>query len=367
MHNFESDNQSIVKAICFLYITKKIFIMSLFDEIEIEEVTDDDSSDDEHEEIVDNKDDDDELEIIVDVEDENSSDDEREEIIDDDSADEDDELNVVRTSDYEDDEDDDLKVVRTSDDEDGEEDEEDEEDKRSSLNNVIYQDDDEDEEDDSDLEDVIPDYDSIDTGEEEWKSDERREIKPSEYTFEDIINPNFNEIVHEYNPEKFKLDDDGRIGFNVYRYKTFQEANNNSIPAGRKPTFTIWDVNVAFALAKVYYLCIEPTNTFGTCDKQVKELIKVLFKYQEDYKKIVDKYEEIIDELMSSDEFFLKHPYRISTGDIKVVGNDKETASTVLEFFEHLDDVCPLKDLVDAKDLDPDSKFDDIDDVVINS
>ena len=53
---------------------------------------------------------------------------------------------------------------------------------------------------------------------------EKEDKKPTEYTFEDILNPNFNEFVHNYNPEKFLLDEDGRIGFDVFKNKTIQEA-----------------------------------------------------------------------------------------------------------------------------------------------
>lgn len=204
---------------------------------------------------------------------------------------------------------------------------------------------------------------------------EKEDKKPTEYTFEDILNPNFNEFVHNYNPEKFLLDEDGRIGFDVFKCKTIQEANSDSITNGRFPIFTIWENTVAFALAKVYCLYMNFTMTFGKCDKQVTELIKVLFHYQPKFHEFCEKYVQRIEILETTDIFFLNHPNRISTGDIKVVGNDREVIKTIQEYFDHLDDVCPLSKLVDAPDLDFDSKFDDItniksdddiDDVVFN-
>ena len=205
-------------------------------------------------------------------------------------------------------------------------------------------------------------YDDIDTDTVLDIEDEDK--KPSEYTFEDIMNPNFNEVVHNYNPDKFKLDKDGNIGFDVYRYKTIEEANNNSIPfATRKPTFTIWDKNVAFALVKLRYLVSEDTKTFGECDPQVRSLIKVIMHYQPEFKDLCDKYDNKIDELKRTDTWFLNHKNRISTGDIKVVGDDKEVEKTVLDFFNHVEKECPISSLVDAE-LDFDKKFNDVSNII---
>ena len=184
---------------------------------------------------------------------------------------------------------------------------------------------------------------------------EDEDKKPSEYTFEDIINPNFNEVVHNYNPEKFKLDDDGRIGFDVFKYETIDEANKDFIPSNREASFTIWGECVAHALLKVQYLCEDTSRTFGQCDKQVASLIKVIRRYQPKFNELISKYFDVIDHLKKTDTWFLDNENRVSNGDIKVVGND---CQIVLDMFDHIDKECPFEKLVGMKARDFDSKYD---------
>ena len=230
-----------------------------------------------------------------------------------------------------------------------------EDDDDSGNNDRMIIDDEGDETDEDEDEDDIPDYDSVDVGD-TWEAKKERELHPSEYTLIDLMNPNFSEVIHNYNPDNFLLDEDGRIGFDVYKYETITEANTGTISADRtKPSFTIWDKVPMRALAKVGYLCDEPTCSFGKCDKQTLALLKAVRNNKNSgFADFYNKYLSGIDNLRNTDPFFLNHKNRTSDGHIKIVGNDVDT---VLEFFDKIDEKLPIEKLVNM----PKGSFDDMD------
>ncbi len=174
--------------------------------------------------------------------------------------------------------------------------------------------------------------------------------KLSEYTFRDILNPKLNIILHNDSPDIIKLDADGRIGFDVYVYKTIRDANDEYIPSSQKPSFVLYEDNIAFAIAKLFFLIFDPTKAFGKCNPKVFRLIKFLMHNIPELKNFVYDYTEELDEIKNTDKWFINHPRRNYTNKdeviIKCCGDEKESAQTIHDIFRHFDHVLPLEDFV---------------------
>ena len=174
--------------------------------------------------------------------------------------------------------------------------------------------------------------------------------KLSEYTFRDILNPKFNIILHNDSPDIIKLDADGRIGFDVYVYKTLRDANLGIIPNSQKPSFVLYEDNIAFAIAKLFFLVFDQNKIFGDCNPKVSRFINFLMDRIPEFKYFVYDYSEELNKIKNRDKWFINHPrrdYNVKNEVlIKCFGDEKESARTINDIFIHFDHILPLEDFV---------------------
>ena len=176
--------------------------------------------------------------------------------------------------------------------------------------------------------------------------------KLSEYTFRDILNPIFNRVLHNDSPDIFKLDHNGRIGFDVYAYKNIRDANRDYIPNDQKPSFVLYEDNIAFAIAKLSDLIFNHRRTFGKCNPKIERLYYFFMRNIPGFADFIHGYLDRIDEIKQNDPWFINHSRRIygKEGDEKIyikIGEDGSLSLNVIEdIFTHLDHVCPLDKFV---------------------
>ncbi len=135
-------------------------------------------------------------------------------------------------------------------------------------------------------------YDDIDTDTVLDIEDEDK--KPSEYTFEDIINPNFNEVVHNYNHEKFLLED-GKIGFKMYRHIDNSAILRKCIKDNTEEDFIIWGDTLLSAIVQCIMIK-DFSEKWCYTDSQTTALIKGVFKHEE-VGEFFDKFSRLLEKL----------------------------------------------------------------------
>ena len=205
--------------------------------------------------------------------------------------------------------------------------------------------------------------------------DRSRSYKLSEIPFEWLLKPELNNDLNEINPEVYKLDRNGRIGVDVYIYKSLHDANLETIPSNQKPSFMIYANNVAYLFCKVFYLTMDVTRIFGKCNPFVYKMFKILNHSQPKFHRMIDNFVTLIDSLKKCDPWFTKHENVTERGDLKFF-NDKEAEKISNEMFRHVEYVYPFEKMLNANSddimYDIYDRFgyvepeDDEDDVLIN-
>ena len=177
--------------------------------------------------------------------------------------------------------------------------------------------------------------------------DRRRSCKLSDIPFDYLLNPELNEDLVRCVPEVYKLDGNGRIGVDVYIYKSLHDANIDTIPSNQKPSFMIYANNVAYLFCKVFYLTIDIKRIFGKCNPFVYKMFKILNRNQPKFHRMIDNFVTLVDSLKKCDPWFRKHKNATKTGDLKFE-NDKEAEKIVNEMFKHVEFVYPFEKMLNA-------------------